>query len=479
MRPEFRRALDAARQHDDPSSRISVIKRAVTTEVTAMDPTVRVRFTDYFNHSIAPDIVLQWPNENRERLLFVRPTGRASWLLNEIRFVSPHRPLVFTLEDLGAPDGNGASIARESLEEVAAAAGTWITDSSGTEAMSSVRKRNPTLGLLSQALVRGGRGVSDGEGIAQLINDTEAGFAGASHLSVAATRSAVEAIESHLDVNQSGRLTRLLRAVWEGHGGDSANFPRTSTLGTLTEDDLSYLLETTSEGSADFWRRIGRAIDTEMLGRTQVSDPSPNLQALISGSLEALQAKGVRLIYEPLRLGESEDTPRWLVARGCLALRGLNWTAYVAARLTEEFPPADQAQVPDLSTLRRRAKENQVPITQIRLRKGDRVVTYESKEGGNVLGHPGLSKAAADLEVTDIDGAVAKLPGGGNVGIDFPQKTAVGPTNAMFPLGPLMRTTLSLLSDFSPEEGAELRLALEGEGYQPALFPEQPAPTED
>ena len=37
------------------------------------------RFTEYFNHSIAPDIVLQWPNEHCERLLFVRrrrtPTG--------------------------------------------------------------------------------------------------------------------------------------------------------------------------------------------------------------------------------------------------------------------------------------------------------------------------------------------------------------------------------------------------------------------
>jgi hypothetical protein len=391
-----------------------------------------------------------------------------------MRFLTRHRPLVFTLEDLDAsPDGNGSTTAWQSLEEAASAASTWITDSSGTEAMSSVRKQSPTLGLLSQALLRGGRGVSNGEEISRLTNDTEAGFAGASNLSAAPTRSAVEAIEGHLDEDQSGRLTRLLRAVWEAHGGDSANFPPTATLGRLTEDDLSYLLETTSEGSSDFWRRIGRAVNTAMLGRTRVNDPSPNLQALMHESLETLQAKGLRVLYEPLHLNESEDTPRWLVSRGCLALRGLNWTAYVAARLTEEFPSSDQVQAPDLPTLRKRAEKNPVTITQVRLRRGDRVFVYESKDGGNVLGHPGLSRAAEDLGVTDIEGAIATLPGGGNVGIEFSTNTAVGPTSAMFPLGTLMRSTLPLLSDFSQAEQAELRHSLKGTGYQGSLFEDE------
>ncbi len=471
MRPEFRRALEAARQHDDPDNRIAVIKRAVTSEISALDPTAQARFTEYFNHSIAPDIVLEWPRDHTERLLFVRPTGRASRLLGDMQFLKSHRPLVFTLEDLDeSPDGSGYTEAREALDETAAAAGTWITDSSGTEAMSNVRRQSPTLGLLSQALVRGGRGVSNGEEIAYLSSRTEAGFAGAGNLSATATRDAVETIEASLDEGQSGRLTRLLRAVWEAHGGDSASFPPTRSLGELTGDDLSYLLETTSEGSADFWYRIGRAVNTEMLGRVQITDPSPNLQALMHESLENLRAKGLRLLYEPFHMNESEDTPRWLISRGCLALRGINWIAYVAARLTEEFPPPDQAEALDLPTLRERAETNPVTITQVRLRTGGRELSYESKDGGNVLGHPGLSKAAKDLNVTDIEGIVVTLPGGGNVEIEFSTNTAVGPTNSMFPLGTLMRSTLPLLSDFSPTEYAGLRRALRGTGYQYSLF---------
>lgn len=471
MRSEFRSALEAARQHDDPDNRIRVIKQAVTTEISTLDPTARPRFTEYFNHSVAPDIVLEWPNENRERLLFVRPTGRASRLLGDMQFLRPHRPLVFTLEDLDTPlDDDTFITTRDALEEAASTAGTWITDSSGTEAMSRVRRQSPTLGLLSQALVRGGRGVSNGDEISRLSNETEAGFTGASNLSTVATRTAVEAIEGHLDEDQSGRLTRLLRAVWEAHGGDSASFPSTSSLGELTEDDLSYLLETTSEGSTDFWYRIGRAVDTAMLGRLQIGDPSSNLQALIRESLENLRAKGVRLLYEPFRINESEDTPRWLVSRGCLALRGINWTAYIAARLVEEFPPPDHAEALDLPNLRERAGKNPVTITQVRLRRGGRELSYESKDGGNVLSHPGLSKAAEDLNVNDIEGVVVAVPGGGNVEIEFSTNTAVGPTSSMFPLGALMRSVLPLLADFSQSEYSALRSTLQGTGYQPSLF---------
>jgi hypothetical protein len=479
MTAQFQRAMAAAMQHDDPDGRIAVIKRAVTGEVSSVDPTVRPRFTEYFNHSIAPDIVLQWPNENRERLLFVRPTGDAGWLLNDMRFLSKHRPLVFTLEDLGAAstDAESFSPVQQSLVEAASAADTWITDASGTEAISSVRERSPTLGLLGEALVRGGRGVSDGAEIHRLTSDTEAGFAGASSLSGAATQSAVQAIERHLDKDQSGRLTRLLRAVWEGHGGDSAQFPQTATVGKLTEGDLSYLLQTTSEGSADFWRRIGRAISTEMLGRIQVQDPSRNLQALMAASLETLQAKGVRLLYESLRMDEPEETPRWIVSKGCLALRGADWTAYVAARLIEEFPPADPPQALDLATLRRRVDGNPVLITQVRIRREDRIVTYE--EGGNVLAHPGLSKAAADLNVSDIEGVVASLPGGGNVVVDFSTNTAAGATNATFLLGPLIRFALPLLSDLSIAEQAELANVTIGDGYQPTLFDARPETGDD
>jgi hypothetical protein len=125
MRTDFLRALASTSEYDDADRRISIIKHAVRNEVSAVDPVVEAHFTDYFNHSIAPDMVLRWPGEGRERFLFVRPTGDPGWLLNDLRLISDFHPLVFSLEDLSStPEPNGFASARQSLEERASAGGT-------------------------------------------------------------------------------------------------------------------------------------------------------------------------------------------------------------------------------------------------------------------------------------------------------------------------------------------------------------------
>jgi hypothetical protein len=460
MRTEFQRALDTVADYDDPGSKITVIKQAVRREVVEADPTVDTHFTDYFNHSVAPDIVLRWPGEHKERLLFVRQTGNADWLLNDLKFISTYSPLIFTLAGIDATAGLTGENGREALDEAAIAGGTWITDPSGTQAVSDVRAQSPVLGMLSQALVRGGRGVFNGAEVHNLADATEDGFEAAVSGSSSVTASAVRAIERHLNAEQSGRITRVLRAVWEGHGGAAARFPATSSTGKLTADDLSYLLEITSDATTEFWRRIGRSVSTELLGRAQVDDPSANLQALVSASLHILQAKGVRLLHEPWRLGESEDFPRWVVTRGCLALRGLSWTAYVAARRAQELPVADESDkphLPDLAELRNRAAGSQVRITEVKLADSHRAVTYESTQGGEILGDDELSQIEAELGDVRVDQATAAIPAGGIVEIDFPQRTAIGAESNTFLLGPLLSSLLPLLSGFSPEELTDLR----------------------
>ncbi len=461
MRTEFQEAIGAAGQIEDASSMITAIKRAVTNEIRAADPSVSITFTDYFNHTLVPDLVLRWPTENRERAVYVRPNPSDRWLLDGLDYVSAHKPMIFTLGDLApaaasaAPDKN-----RQVLTDKALAADTWITDPSGVAAVSSVRSKQTYLGLLSQALVRGGRGVCGGKEIADLAKKTEAGFAASRRLMESDTRRAVRAIERSLDAEQSGRLTRVLRAIWEGHGGAESTFPTAASVGQLTDDDLSYLLSAVERASSDFWRRIGRTITTAQLARVRVEDPAANVQALVTANMEDLQARGVRVVDEPFRLGEPDDVPRWMVAKGCLALRGLNWTAYVAAKRTEELPPPDDAPVPDLLTLKRRASAGGASITQVQLGRDDRAVTYESKDGTDVLDDPGLQQAAADLGITLAEKAIATLEGARNVGIDFAQKSAVGPTNAVFPLGSLLRGALPLISELGSDEIASLQAAL-------------------
>ena len=205
-----------------------------------------------------------------------------------------------------------------------------------------------------------------------------------------------------------------------------------------------------------------------MLGRVRIDDFSSNLQALVYENLELLQAKGIRLVDEARWFGEPEQTPRWIVNRGCLGLRGENWTAYIAARRVEEFPPEDEVDAPDLGMLRKRASIYQVPISQVQLGRDDRAVTYESIDGKDVLGDPELTNAEVNFGVRNIEGAVTILPGGGTVEIEFRKRTAAGRTSATFPLGSLMRSSLLLLADFPPDELARIHQVLAEKGV---LFP--------
>jgi hypothetical protein len=473
MRTEFQHAIIAASQQE-ARHMVATIKRAVAAEIRAADPSVSVSFTDYFNNTLVPDMVLRWPRENRERLLYVRSNPNDEWLLNGLRHVSMHKPLIFTLEDLPSGDTIVPMANRRELAERAHETGTWVTDPSGVAVVSEVRGQKPYLGLLSQALVRGGRGVSGGSEVERLAERTDAGFTASRQFSAPGTRQAVQALEDSLDAEQSARLTRVLRAVWEGHGGASSKFPATSSVGSLTDDDLTYLLsamdQATDRAPVDFWRRIGRTITTAQLARVRVEDPSPSLQALVATSLDSLQVRGVRVVDEPFRLGESDEVPRWLVDKGCLGLRGLNWTAYVAARRIEELPPADDAAVPDLAVLRRRASRGQAPISQVQFGRDDRAITYESKDGTDVLSDESLQEAVADLGATAIEKAVATLDRDRSVGIDFAQKTAIGPTNAIFPMGAILRSVLPLIFALDDDEIGMVLQSLTPQPSQDDLF---------
>lgn len=129
--------------------------------------------------------------------------------------------------------------------------------------------------------------------------------------------------------------------------------------------------------------------------------------------------------------------------------------------------PRRTTRAPDLAALQRRATEVSSPITQVQFGRDDRAVTYESKDGTDILQDSGLQKVAADLGITAIEKAVAALEGDRSVGLDFSKKTAIGPTSAVFPLGTLIRSVLPLLSDLDEEELIKLRGALD-----PALPPD-------
>ena len=474
MRTEFASALAHAADQVSVEDKIESIKKAVHRELRLADPSVTARFTDYFNHLVVPDMVLRWPNQPEERLLFVRPSSDRAWLANDVATLAPQRPVIFTLDDLdGSSDEPGTEEdGAPELEDAAREANTWIADPSAVAVVGDGRHTSSIVGLLGQALVRGGRGVATAPSIGALTAATQVAFEKAQELEPTATAGGVLALEGSLQPQQAGRLTRVLKAVWEGHGGVGSQFPTVASTGPLTDDDLAYLLETLTDATADFWRRVGASVTTAQLGRVRISDPSDSLQAFVEGNVDRLLAKGLRAAQQQVRLGESEDFPRWLIDRGCLAIRGLEWIAHFAARKAEELPPAEEGLAISLETLKARAEVARGTVTRLEFGKGDRAVSYESKERRGVLEDEDLARLAMDVPGLSVERASVALLGGGTANVEFASRTALGPTNSMLALSVLVGTILPFVASLSEDERD--RIAASTTQVDEGLFPSQP-----
>ncbi|MER6936596.1 hypothetical protein ABTX24_21370 [Nocardioides sp. NPDC127514] len=467
MRREFASAMALAAEQPRASERISRIKRAVTDEIRLADPEVTVKYTDYFNNVAVPDLVLRWPAESRERLLFLRPLADPDWLNDELTALSPHEPMIFTLEDIGSGHSEDDTAAQRAasitqLAERASANNTWVTDASAIASIGESRRDSPVIGLLGQALVRGGRGVSSGGEMRNLTSTTEHAFQEAETLHRAPVAAGIRSMETALQPAQANRITRVLRAVWEGHGGSAADFPTVATTGPLSDDDLYYLMTSLDDAPAEFWRRVGRTVTTEQLGRVALADPSQSLQHLVEMHLERLTAKGLRVTRRQAQLIEPDLTPRWMIDRRCLAIRGDDWIAHIAARKADELPAAEDSQQTDLDGLRARARTSESVVTRIEFGKEDRVVSYESKERADVLADVDLERLAADVPGLSVARAVLSLRRGGQVHADFSTGSAVAPTSSTVELGPLIRAAVPLFldqdaADWSQIQGTEAK----------------------
>jgi hypothetical protein len=124
----------------------------------------------------------------------------------------------------------------------------------------------------------------------------------------------------------------------------------------------------------------------------------------------------------------------------------------------------------DFKVLQTRTSRTRVPLTQVKFGRGEREVTYESKDGKDVLRDPELVQAMKDFGVTDVNEAMARLPGGGSIEVDFVCTTAQSQTSGTYALSALIESALPLLSDLPLEQGVDLRQMVEDASPQGALF---------
>lgn len=443
--------LSAAFDYRDPEDQVRALKTLVANELLATDPRGELRFTEFFNHSFAPDMILSWSGDARERQVFLRTNNDPLWLAEDLHWLAQCRPIVISV----APDWP----ADESLFELSNTANrldTLVTDIGGLNGIHP--QDGAVVNHLAHAVVRGGRGLLNEEGALNVSDAIVGGFTGASQLDRVLTEGAVEAAAIVLEPLEAGRLTRVLQAVWEGNGGRLADFPALTVAGALAPDDLELLVEIAATDSLAFWRDVGRQLTLSDLISLTMSDPAGNLQSLVTANLDVLQARAMVVLDDPLHPAETGRVPRWRIEGECLALTGWGWTAYFAASRDDLPPPEDQPDVP-LQELRIRSHASRLRISNIQVRRPDLAITFEATGSRNVID----SKDVQDLAGRDDAVAVSATVGlrsSRRLTCDIRRGVAGGQTSATFDMREFCESALPLLRDISRQQAEEMRSIL-------------------
>ncbi|SKB43645.1 hypothetical protein SAMN05660473_00673 [Arthrobacter sp. 49Tsu3.1M3] len=437
-----------------PQDSINAIKNAVIKELETLDRSVSIRDTSYFNHTYAPDLILNW-DATTERPVYLRFTDNLLELREGISRLDFENAFVFGLT---RPQEDAEGFPQ--LEQSAQDHHALITDADGIETLINQRSKDAGVNLLGQALTRGGRGLlaqPQAEAVAKTVSE---GFSAALETQSAPTRLAVDAIAQYLDDPQAARMTRVLQAVWEGSDGRIDQFPGPADLSkSLNDDSLQYILDVVSASDRNFWRRIGRFLTTSQLSRMSLNASNEeSFQNLINANLDVIPCRAAAVASGAETLFSADREPfLWSIRRKTLALEGPDFTAFVADRkeLVEgKVAAGDLASTNglDVETLSRRVAEYE--LTEVTLRDGGATVQFTSNEG---VGHDErLAKLAQGLSSNStVVKAVVPLPEG-QLALNF--KTSL--VNAKTTRTPLLKDVLAVSIPLLHELPEDRRQAL-------------------
>ncbi|MCA1603298.1 MAG: hypothetical protein LC776_17215 [Acidobacteria bacterium] len=201
---DYARAIVDALGIERPRDSVAKVKDVVMAEIKEADSHVSIMNTQYFNHTYSPDFVLTWRRESSvERYVYLRFNDNLRYMYESMNHMQGSEPIVFGLSAFPF-DREDKSV----LDWLPKDSQALVTDPVAIGTLVHKRKNEPILGLVSAAVVQGGRGLLDQEAAELTSNVVSGGFKGARNLSVNATGAATEIIDKTLNGRQSN-LDRL------------------------------------------------------------------------------------------------------------------------------------------------------------------------------------------------------------------------------------------------------------------------------
>ncbi len=319
--------IDDALQSRDAFAVIDQVKEAVAAEIAAVDSSITVRKTEYFNHSFVPDLVVWWgQRDSQHRPVFLRFDSADPYVAQDLRRLDG-APMVFSLATR-----EREQVAEDVLVALSENPRTLLTDAGGVGALVGAPSESFE-SIVTNSIVREGRGFADGELIHRVRSNATNGLEAALLADDTATAAAIHDARLILADAGAQRVEKFLQLMWTAGGASLATYPGSQELNLdLGASDLPEVLRlvlaSSRNDSVDYWRRLGTLLSLEAIEGIGYAEPSENLQRLVTLNVDRLFVSWAAATNEGSRRISEEGVPdaRWMVVDGRLALSGPDWT---------------------------------------------------------------------------------------------------------------------------------------------------------
>jgi hypothetical protein len=452
----FSSAVQSALAETDDQASITRIKGLAAGELKRADSRARVRFTDYFNHSYVPDMVLSWDGSpDDDRKIFLRFARPSESFANDISRVADQHTTLFSLQSL-----QFGSVEESQLNDASAAVGALVVDQPGFAPVTRAAESGDAfVGLYASAFLRNGQGFYDTERASQAVSNVDRAYQGSISGDREATAVGARTLHSLLQPAAAAPLTQLLEAVWAGDG----EFPESiEAVGQLDDDALRWLLRLHESGDLDFWRRVGRRTDLAQLERIAPLEYLANFQYLVRSNLDHLHAKGALVLPLEERMSDHEKLePEWSREGDALALDIDGYRIVVGSTIAKVRRRAkDQsAPLPTVETVARRKLALEVP--KLRVDGRDFALDAVAKERGVSDTRTDFERIADRFEPDErVSQIEVHVPGGGRLHIDFASRVGTAIANSNPYLSEVARVSALVLCEYTDALVASLEEAL-------------------
>ncbi|MGQ3382314.1 hypothetical protein [Glutamicibacter sp. TV12E] len=442
---------------------IEAIKQQVAEQFRTADSSVRIKFTEYFNNTYSPDVILSWPSDQEDRAVFLRTNSDPRYLAEDVEILSSERSILLPLSSSKITEVAGPASKEVSLLETSAEKfKTLVAPADSIQELGTGHESKTFAGLISKAVLQGGKGLVRRNKAKDIVDDISAGFQDASEAKPEHIRGAVSTASNFLDDFRSTSITSFLQAMWLASGSD-AEFPAdVVALPKLSSSALRFLLEVEGVDNPEFWTRMSSNVGLNALVATGLTGSPANLDRLMSQGARVLSARMCRVI-EVSKDEDSKESSNWFLKNGLLGLH-LSGSAVVFSNTKISDVPVEGIDgATDVNTVTSRARNADISIRSLSISANETRIAYETTSESDIANDQKLAEIGDSLGTTAevVSASVAAGKSARKIICNLATSTAHGQANAKFELSELALSALPILVDANEDELARLRLIFE------------------